>query len=77
MTEKDNKLIKPIKDKRDEQLEQFRVDMAIPRTYRMMEGFGIHTFRLIIITKQHHVSNGWCCFILLSVVYFHLYKLLL
>jgi len=26
MTEKDNKLIKPTKNKKDEQLEQFRVD---------------------------------------------------
>jgi catalase len=35
-------------------------DRAIPRSYRMMEGFGIHTFRLVNETgKTHFVKFHW------------------
>ena len=35
-------------------------DRAIPRSYRMMEGFGIHTFRLVSETgKTHFVKFHW------------------
>ena len=30
-------------------------DRAIPRSYRMMQGFGVHTFRLVNETRQIHV----------------------
>ena len=27
-------------------------DRALPRSYRMMEGFGVHTFRLVNAARQ-------------------------
>ena len=32
-------------------------DRGIPRSYRTMEGFGIHTFRLINAEGQGHVRS--------------------
>lgn len=35
-------------------------DRAIPRSYRMMEGFGVHTFRFINEdNKSHFVKFHW------------------
>jgi len=35
-------------------------DRAIPRSYRMMEGFGVHTFRLVNDKGEaHHVKFHW------------------
>lgn len=34
-------------------------DRAIPRSYRMMEGFGVHTFRFINEQKQHRKPRNW------------------
>src|SRR5699024_11529794 len=34
---------------------------GIPYSFRTMEGFGVHTFRMVDAVASSGTSPGWCC----------------